>query len=137
MTGANFPFNHTGIFTITTHAPGAPTLKALLTVPAGSDRVTGHGTYFQATHPVRLFDTIFTGVVHALGIAGQPQQIYALRGQANPPLLGASYISHLSISLDKVWGKEGKATYTIYHDGPQPLPPVENVPVMVEWLLQE
>ena len=35
-----FPFQHTGVFTIGTHNPGAPTLQAVLSVPANSSIVT-------------------------------------------------------------------------------------------------
>ncbi len=129
-----FPFNHTGNFSIGTHNPGAVTLQALLSVPQNSSIVSGHGLLTQATNPPLHANNAFHGVVHALG-AGPAKQIYALQGSAIPPLLGAPHVTQLAIVLDGIWGTKGTATYTyvtgsIFHE-------IKDVPVTVEWLLQE
>ena len=54
-----FPFNHTGVFSIGTDKPGAPTLKAVLSVPANSSTVSGHGVLTQATNPRCMSTTRF------------------------------------------------------------------------------
>jgi hypothetical protein len=129
-----FPFSHTGVFTIGTKAPGAVTLQAVLTVPHNSSSVSGHGLLTQATNPPLHINNAFQGAVHALGV-GPAKQIYTLHGSAVPPLLGAPHVTHLSITLDGVWGTKGTASYTYvrgstFHD-------VHDVPVTVKWLLQE
>jgi hypothetical protein len=134
-----FPFNHTGVFTIG-GPPGAPTLKALLSVPHNSSTVSGHGTLTQATNPPLHGNTAFHGVVHALGV-GPAKQVYALTGVPVPPALAATYVVHLSIVLDGIWGTKGTATYSylVGHHPPE-LPPIREVKdatVKVEWLLQE
>jgi len=128
-----FPFAHTGVFDIGTHAPGAPTLQAVLSTPANSSTVSGHGTLTQATNPPLNINNAFHGVVHALGL-GPAVQIYALQGAAIPPLLGAPHVTNLVITLQGVWGDKGTATYTyvtgaVFHE-------VRDVPVAVRWLLQ-
>jgi hypothetical protein len=129
-----FPFSHTGVFDIGTHAPGAPTLQAVLSVPADSSTVSGHGTLTQATNPPLHANNAFTGVVHVLGF-GPAVQVYALHGTAVPPLLGAPHVTQLSIALEGVWGTKGTASYTYvtgaaFHE-------VRDAPVKVRWLLQE
>src|SRR5580692_242462 len=135
-----FPFNHTGVFTIGTGQPGAMTLKAILSVPHNSSTVSGHGTLTQATNPPLHSNTAFHGVVHALGV-GPAKQVYALSGVPMPPALAATYVMHLSIVLDGIWGTKGTATYSylVGHHPPE-LPPIREVkdaPVTVQWLLQE
>lgn len=135
-----FPFNHTGVFTIGTGQPGAPTLKVLLSVPHNSSTVSGHGTLTQATNPPLHGNTSFHGVVHALGV-GPAKQVYALTGVPVPPALATTYVMQLSIVLDGIWGTKGTATYSylVGHHPPE-LPPIREVkdaPVKVEWLLQE
>jgi hypothetical protein len=129
------PFNHTGHFIIGTGAPGAPTLNALLSVPGHSSTVTGHGLLSQAINPPLHANNAFTGVVHALGATTPAHQIYALHGTAVPPLLGAPHVTQLLVTLKGIWGETGEATYTYivgatFHE-------VRNVPVKVQWLLQE
>jgi hypothetical protein len=127
-------FQHSGVFTIGTRMPGAPLLQAILTVGANSSMVTGHGTLTQTTNPPLHANNSFQGVVHALGL-GPAKQVYALHGQAIPPLFGAPHVSQLIIVLDGIWGTQGKATYAyvtgaVMHE-------VRDVPVAVRWLLQE
>jgi len=129
-----FPFNHTGVFTIGTAKPGAVMLKAILSVPYNSSTVSGHGGLTQATNPPLNINNAFHGVVHSLGL-GPAKQIYALQGVAVPPLPGAPHVTQLSIELDGIWGTKGMATYTyvtgaVFHE-------VKDVPVAVQWLLQE
>lgn len=129
-----FPFNHTGVFTIGTELAGAPLLKAVLSVPANSSIVTGHGVLTQATNPPLHINNAFHGVVHALGL-GPAKQIYSLQGTAVPPLLGAPHVTQLLIVLDGIWGTKGTATYS-YMMG-SVFPEIKDVPVAVQWLLQE
>ncbi|MDR3507040.1 MAG: DUF1842 domain-containing protein [Caulobacteraceae bacterium] len=128
-----FPFEHTGVFTIGGHVPGAPTLKAILSVPSQSSIVTGHGVLTQATNPPLHVVNTFHGMVHALGL-GPAKQIYSLQGAAAPPLLGAPHVTQLMIALDGVWGAKGVATYTyvtgsVFHE-------IKEAAVTVQWLLQ-
>ncbi len=127
------PLQQAGVFTITTGAPGAQTLLAVLTVPQNSSSVSGHGTLTQATNPPLHANNAFSGVVHALGL-GKAQQVYSLTGSAVPPLLGAPHVTQLLIVLDGIWGTSGKATYT-YVIGSS-FHTVTDVPVHVQWLLQ-
>jgi Domain of unknown function (DUF1842) len=135
-----FPFNHTGVFTIGTGQPGAVTLKAILTVPHNSSTVSGHGTLTQATNPPLHSNTAFHGVVHALGL-GPAKQVYALTGIPVPPALATTYVMHLSIVLDGIWGTKGTATYSYlvghHPPGHPPVHEVKDAPVTVQWLLQE
>ncbi|MGC9955212.1 MAG: DUF1842 domain-containing protein [Rhizomicrobium sp.] len=126
-------FQHTGVFSIGTHAAGAPTLQAILSVPADSSIVSGHGVLTQAINPPLHANNAFHGVVHALGL-GPAKQIYAVQGTAVPPLLGAPHVTQLVIALDGIWGTKGTATYTyvtgaVFHE-------IKDVPVTVQWLLQ-
>ena len=109
-------------------------------MPHNSSTVSGHGTLTQATNPPLHGNTSFHGVVHALGV-GPAKQVYALTGVPVPPALATTYVMHLSIVLDGVWGTKGTATYSylVGHHPPE-LPPIREVkdaPVKVEWLLQE
>jgi hypothetical protein len=137
-----FPFNHTGVFTIGTGQPGAPTLKVILSVPYNSSIVSGHGTLTQATNPPLQGNTSFSGVVHTLGFGPPPpKQIYSLTGVPVPPAMATTYVMQLFIVLDGVWGTKGTATYSylVGHHPPE-LPPIRevvDVPVTVQWLLQE
>jgi Domain of unknown function (DUF1842) len=131
-----FPFNHTGEFTIGTGAPGAPTLRALLSVPRNGNTVTGHGVLTQAINPPLHSTTALHGLVTVEVFGGQSHQLYSLHGV--PPRPGATYVSQLSIALDGIWGKTGKASYTYVHGGVDAPPHhIQNVPVKVRWLLQE
>jgi hypothetical protein len=137
MADAIIPFGHTGKFTIGTPQPGAKLLQAILTVPPNSSTVTGHGNLTQAINPPPDANTAFSGVVHVVGLPpGQPKQIYALHGVPVPPALLKSYIMHLVIWLDGVWGTKGTATYT-YIDTQHHIHEVKDAPVTVHWLLQE
>lgn len=129
-----FPFSHTGSFKIGAGNPGAQLLQALLSVPHNSSTVTGHGTLSQATNPPLHLNNAFHGVVHALG-GGSAKQIYALQGSAVPPLLGAPHVTQLIIFLNGIWGANGTASYS-YIVGSQ-FHNVNDVPVHVQWLLQE
>ena len=58
-----------------------------------------------------------------------------MQGSAVPPLLGAPHVTQLVIVLDGIWGSKGTATYTyvtgsVFHE-------ITDVPVTVQWLLQE
>lgn len=128
------PLNQTGIFTITTGAAGAPTVRAVLTVPAGTSIVNGTGDLSQAVNPPPHAPTAFTGVVHATGL-GSTQQLFSLQGHAIPPRLGATYISQLAIALDGIWASKGTASFMVYNDTPNPMV-VTNALVSVEWLAQ-
>jgi hypothetical protein len=129
------PFNHTGDFTIGKPGlPGGQLLRAILSVPQGSNKVTGHGLLTQATHPPLHCESAFQGSVHALGLK-EGQQVYALQGTAVPPLLGAPHVTELLIQLDHVWGNAGKASYT-YVIGDK-FHQVKDVEVSVQWLLQD
>ncbi|WP_414447545.1 DUF1842 domain-containing protein [Burkholderia sp. 22PA0099] len=129
-----YPFNHTGNFTIgKLGLPGGLLLKAILTVPQTSSKVTGHGVLTQATNPPLHNETAFNGSVHALGL-GEAKQVYALQGSAIPPLLGAPHVTELVIQLDGIWGKTGKASYT-YVLG-DTVHRIEDQDVAVQWLLQ-
>ena len=126
---------HHGHFIIGTGAPGAPRLNVFLTVPHNSSTVTGTGLLTQAIHPELHANNAFHGVVHVLVFGGSATQIYSLHGAALPPLIGAPHVTHLVITLNGIWGKEGGATYTYvvgdkFHE-------VKDVPVKVTWLLQE
>jgi hypothetical protein len=135
-----FPFNHTGIFTIGTGQPGAVTLKAVLTVPHNSDEVSGHGTLSQAINPPPHGNTAFHGVVHSLGF-GPAKQVWSLLGVPVPPAIAATYVTQATIVLDGIWGTKGTATYSYlvgHHPPGQPaIHHVKDVPVKVQWLLQE
>ena len=125
---------HTGAFYIGTHAPGAQTLQAILTMPTDSSTVTGHGMLTQAINPPLHANNAFHGVVHAVGTPPPAKQIFALQGTAVPPLLGAPHVTQLVIVLDGIWGTKGTATYTYvtgaaFHE-------IKEVPVTVNWLLQ-
>jgi hypothetical protein len=133
-----FPFNHTGEFTIGTGLAGAPTLKAILSVPRNSSTVTGHGSLTQAINPPLHANTTFHGLVTQEVFGGQSHQMYSLHGVPSPPRVGATYVTQLSITLDGIWGKAGKASYSYHHGGVDaPIHHVQNVPVKVRWLLQE
>ena len=138
MSDTIVPFNHTGDFTIGTGAPGAQRLKVILSVPRNSNTVTGHGTLTQAINPPLNATTAFHGLVTAEVFGAKVTQIYSLQGTASPPRVGATYVNQLSIRLDGLWGKEGKASYS-YVTGGVDAPPhnVDDVPVTVVWLLQE
>ncbi len=137
-TGIPIPFNHTGQFTIGTGMPGAPTLKALLSVPNNVNAVSGHGTLTQAVNPPLNANSSFHGIVTVDVFGAKVTQYFSLQGTALPPRVGATYVNHLSITLDGLWGKEGKASYSYVHGGVNaPIHYVENVPVKVVWLLQE
>lgn len=128
------PFSNTGVFTITTGMAGAQTLQAILSVPRGSSTVSGHGKLTQATNPPLDANNAFTGVVHAVGTP-KAMQMYALQGTAIPPLLGAPHITQLLITTEGIWGTKGTASYTyvtgaVFHE-------VKDVPVTVQWLLQD
>ncbi len=130
-----FPFNHTGVFCIGSGQPGAPMLKAMLSVAADSSIVSGNGVLSQATNPPLHAYNAFHGVVHSLGAGTPAKQVYALQGSAVPPLLGAPHVTQLAIVLDGIWGSKGEATYTyvtgsVFHE-------VKQVSVTVQWLLQE
>ena len=104
-------------------------------VPQSSSSVTGTGLLTQAINPPLHANSAFHGLVHVLVFGGSVTQIYSLHGSALPPLLGAPHVTHLVVTLDGLWGKEGKATYTYvvgdkFHE-------VKDVPVKVTWLLQE
>ena len=66
-----FPFSHTGEFTIGTGLQGAPTLKAILSVPRNSSTVTGHGLLTQAINPPLHATTAFHGLVTLEVFGGQ------------------------------------------------------------------
>lgn len=130
-----FPFNHTGEFTIGTGLAGAQTLKAMLSVPRNSSTVTGHGVLTQAINPPLHATTAFHGLVTQEVFGGQSHQMYSLQGVPSPPRVGATYVSQLSITLDGIWGKTGKASYSYLHGGVDaPIHHVQNVPVKVRWL---
>lgn len=124
---------HAGVFSIGAPMPGAPHLQAVLSVPANSSAVSGHGLLTQATNPPLQANNGFAGVVHAVGTP-KAQQIFALHGTAIPALLGAPHVTQLLIVLDGIWGTKGTATYTyvtgsVFHE-------IKDVPVTVKWLLQ-
>lgn len=125
-----FPFNHAGNFTIGKPGAGSRQLKLFLTVPQGSSKVTGHGVLFQATNPPLHIESTFHGTVHALN----GKQVYALQGVGVPPIPGAPHVADVLITLDQVWGKEGKASYR-YVVGSHFEEAVDQ-PVSVQWLLQ-
>jgi hypothetical protein len=129
------PFmQHAGVFSIGTHAPGAPTLQALLTVPPKSSIVSGHGKLTQATNPPLNIASNFHGVVHALGV-GPAKQVFAVQGSPIPPgLIGTPVITNLFIVLDGIWGNKGTASYS-YWIGSK-FEEISDVPVTVQWLLQ-
>jgi len=128
------PFNHTGVFNIGTGAPGAPALSAVLSVPQNSSTVTGHGLLTQAINPPLNANNAFHGVVHVLAFGGSITQVYSVQGSAVPPLYGAPHVIQLAITLDGIWGKEGKATYTYVNN--EVIREIKDVPVKVQWLLQ-
>jgi len=131
-----FPLNHTGDFKIGTGAPGAPLLRAILTVPQNSSTVTGQGRLTQAINPPLNFNSAFHGMVHVLVLPpGPARQVYALQGTALPPLLGAPHVTQLLITLEGIWGTKGTATYQ-YAVGSQ-IHDIKDAPVSVTWLLQE
>jgi hypothetical protein len=131
------PFGHTGKFTIGTPRPGALLLQAVLTVPPNSSIVTGHGHLTQAIDPPPGGNTAFHGVVHSLGF-GPAKQVYSLQGVPVPPSPLVTYVSHLSIVLDGIWGTKGKATYIYFKALPQHgYHEVKDADVTVQWLLQE
>jgi hypothetical protein len=130
-----FPFSHTGRFTIGTERPGAITLRAILSVPRNSNVVTGHGSLYQAIEPPLHAPTTFHGLVTTEVFGGTTHQIYSLQGVPSPPHIGASYVNQLSIRLDGEWGTVGKASYSYFHDHGHYH--VQNDPVKVTWLLQE
>ena len=133
-----FPFSHTGEFTIGTGKPGAITVKAILSVPRNSSTVSGHGTATQAINPPLNAPTVFHGLVAVEVFGGDTHQIYSLQGSPSLPRLGATYVNQLSITLHGIWGKEGKASFSILHGGVDAPPEhIQNVPVKVKWLLQE
>ena len=133
-----FPFNHTGEFTITTGLAGAPTLRAMLSVPRNSSTVTGHGLLTQAINPPLHANTAFHGLVTQEVFGGQSHQMYSLQGVPSPPHTGASYVTQLAITLEGIWGKTGKDSYSYLHGGGHgPIQHVQNVPVKVRWLLGE
>jgi hypothetical protein len=136
---ANFPFNHTGKFHITSAGFGGPVLNALLSVPHNSSSVTGHGLLTQATHPPLNAETHFQGLVHVVGLPPGPmRQVYAVQGMSSGP--GMPFVSNLIITLDGIWGSEGKASYTYVTSVGTQHPVkhmVENATVSVKWLLQE
>jgi len=133
-----FPFNHTGEFSIGTGLAGAQSLKVILSVPRNSSTVTGHGVLTQAINPPLHANTAFHGLVTQEVFGGKSHQMYSLQGVASPPHVGAVYVNQLSITLDGIWGKEGKASYSYIHGGVQgPIHHVQNVAVKVRWLLQE
>ena len=133
-----FPFSHTGEFTIGTGLQGAPTLKAILSVPRNSSTVTGHGLLTQAINPPLHATTAFHGLVTLEVFGSQTHQMYSLQGVPSPPRIGATYVNQLSITLDGAWGKAGKASYSYLQGGVDaPIHHVQNVPVKVTWLLQE
>jgi hypothetical protein len=133
-----FPFNHTGNFTIGTGLPGAQTLKAILSVPRNSTTVTGHGSLTQAVNPPLQVTTTFHGLVTEEVFGGDVHQIYSLQGVPSPPRPGGMYVNQLSITLDGAWGKTGKASYSYIQGGVHaPIHSVQNVPVKVTWLLQD
>ncbi len=131
----SFPLGHHGHFIIGTDQMGAQRLNAFLTVPQNSSTVTGTGLLTQAINPPLHANNAFYGLVHVLVFGGSETQVYSLQGSAIPPLLGAPHVTQLVITLNGIWGKEGKATYTyvvgaVFHE-------VKDVPVKVTWLLQE
>lgn len=128
------PFNHTGVFSVTTGAPGAPAIHAVLSVPANSSIVNGHGLLTQAINPPLHADNSFHGVVHVLAFGGSVTQVYSVQGAAVPPLLGAPHVIQLAIQLDGIWGTTGKATYSYVNR--EVIHEVKDVPVKVQWLLQ-
>lgn len=135
MTEAHLiPFNHTGVFTVTTGMPGAPVLNAVLSVPTNSSVVSGHGVLHQAINPPLNANNSFHGVVHVLAFGGSVTQVYAVQGAAVPPLLGAPHVIQAAIQLDGIWGTTGKATYTYVNHNT--IHEVKDVPVKVHWLLQ-
>ena len=123
---------YAGLFTITTGAAGAPTLRVM--VMGADDMAEGIGRLTQATHPPLNAPTAFHGVVHALGL-GKAEQIFALHGQAIPPRPGATTVPDLLITLDGIWGSKGVATYSVYDDTPH-MKSFKNVPVKVEWFMK-
>jgi hypothetical protein len=132
----NYPFDHTGRFVISSLAPGAPVLSAILSVPHDSDRVSGHGRLSQAVNPPLQIDSHFSGTVTVLGLhPGQIHQVYALQGTAPGHLLGAPHVTQLVIALNVIWGKEGKAQYTYVQGNTSH--EFKDVPVRVTWLLGE
>jgi hypothetical protein len=139
MSDTILPFNHTGDFTITTGAAGAPLLKVILSVPMNSNTVTGHGTLTNGSlQPPLNAPGTFNGLVSLDVFGAHERQIYSLQGTASPPRPGVTYVNQLSIRLGEQWEKEGTATYS-YITGGVDEPPnvVDQVPVTVVWLLRE
>lgn len=123
---------YAGLFTITTGAPGAPTLRLMLI--GADDNAEGIARLTQATNPPLNAPTALHGVVHALGL-GKAEQIFALHGQAIPPRAGATYVPDLLITLDGIFASKGVATYTIFNDTPH-MATIKNAPVKVEWFIK-
>ena len=78
--------------------------------------VVGFGHYTDSIHN-SSFGVAIAGKVHATGV-GKAEQLFALAGNAFPPLPGASNIPTLNITLDGIWGTSGSAQYTVWHDTP-------------------
>ncbi len=136
MSSTSIPMPKNGVFTITTGAPGAPTVTALLSTDTTDGAVTGTATSTQVVSGgAATFKSSLHGVEHATGLGGVAQ-VFSLQGAALPPLMGAKHISTMAISLSAVWGTEGTASYTVYNDTPTPVV-MKNVPVKVQWLLTE
>jgi hypothetical protein len=131
----SFPLGHVGHFLIGTGQPGALSLNAVLTVPQSSSTVTGTGVLTQETNPPLNATTHFHGLVTVLVFGGSTKQVYSLSGA--PQLIGAAFVINLHITLDGIWGTEGKATYIYTRGGQTSAIEVKDVPVKVRWLLQE
>lgn len=130
-------FGHHGHFMIGTRLPGAPYLDAFLTVPPDSSRVTGTGLLTQAINPPLHANNSFVGMVTVLVSGPSTKQIYFLQGNPLPPHPGATYVTHLLITLDAIWGPTGTATYTYVEGAPSHDHEVKDVQVTVQWMPQE
>ncbi len=128
------PFNHAGTFSIgTPNLAGGRRLQVFLSVPQGTNSVSGYGTLTQATNPPLHIESAFHGSVYSLGLASG-QQVYALQGTTVPAIPGAPHVTELVITLDSTWSKTGKAAYK-YVVGSQ-FEEATDQPVTVQWLLQ-
>jgi hypothetical protein len=132
-----FPFSHTGEFTIGTGKPGALTLKAILSVPRNSNTVTGNGSLTQAINPPLHALTFFHGLVTLEVFGGKTHQIYSLQGNPVPGGVSLPFVAQLAITLDGAWGKEGKASYLFIRGFGHGSEHLTDQPVKVRWLLQE
>ena len=116
---------------ITTGAPGAPVLRGALLVNTDTNEVSSVVVHSTTNNPPTSFSTTLEGVEHTLGEGGVAQA-FALRGHPPHHRFGAPYITTLSISLPKVWGSEGTATYSVFNDSPRS-EKYKGVAVRIQW----